>query len=562
MKLNSGGELFPGWKGWLSSTTPSPQNVNETNMSSIVEYMPVINAPITEAATVQRVLQISLEASQELGQPYTFVTFDLAVAKKAYDIVWQNPKLYKTVIIHLGVFHTIMSYLGALGKLLHGSGFEEIVTEERLCAHGSMDRVMSGKNYNRAMRVHVTVLEALERLLFAKFEQDRDSKLSKDLMTFMTMKELTNEMSSSTAKKILQSGVYAELFSQYEAFKENVRSGKYGKTAQYWIQYMDRVWLLLQFVQATKTNNFSLHVSCLKDLCPLLFTMNHQNYARYLSVYYVSLANLSLSHPGAEELLQDNGFSVSRSRTPAGRIAVDMTIEQTINKHAKSKGGIVGFSRNLPGYYRWSVTRHNRAEYVSATLKMINNRCSDTDSHKELNPAEKRSSERRVQKTLLAFSAFINPFEVEDGLVSLASGLKVHEDVADDLLSVEKTGKGLFESFVENRLKEKTVEFHKPLQKNKTKTFSSLKKVATLKRDKNVIKIKAQRNLFGQLLVLSQEHNIDLQKVLQYPLTPTPWSLASSDGSLLKTNKATLMHKLTPENSLMFEDYAKKNNTA
>ncbi|KAK3723346.1 hypothetical protein RRG08_059135 [Elysia crispata] len=111
-----------------------------------------------------------------------------------------------------------------------------------------------------------------------------------------------------------------------------------------------------------------------------------------------------------------------------------MTIEQTINKHAKSKGGIVGFSRNLPGYYRWSVTRHNRAEYVSATLKMINNRCSDTESHKELNPAEKRSSERRVQKTLLAFSAFINPFEVEDGLVSLASGLKVQEDVADDLL--------------------------------------------------------------------------------------------------------------------------------
>ena len=65
-------------------------------------------------------------------------------------------------------------------------------------------------------------------------------------------------------------------------------------------------------------------------------------------------------------MLQDNGFSVSRSRVPAGRVAVDMTIEQTINKHAKTKGGIVGFSRSLPSYYRWSVTRHNRAEYVSA----------------------------------------------------------------------------------------------------------------------------------------------------------------------------------------------------
>ena len=123
----------------------------------------------------------------------------------------------------------------------------------------------------------------------------------------------------------------------------------------------------------------------------------------------------------------------------------------------------------------------------------------------------------------------------------------MQEDVADDLLSVEKTGKGLFESFVENRLKEKTVEFHKPLERNKTKTFASLKKVATLKKDKNMVKIKAQRNLFGQLLVLSQEHNIDLQKVLQYPLTPTPWSLASSDGSPLKTNKATLAQTDTRE---------------
>ncbi|GFR97306.1 hypothetical protein ElyMa_004474500 [Elysia marginata] len=152
--------------------------------------------------------------------------------------------------------------------------------------------------------------------------------------------------------------------------------------------------------------------------------------------------------------------------------------------------------------------------------------------------------------------------QFEDGLASLASGRKVQEDVADDLLSVERKGKELFESFVKNRLKKKTEGFHKPLQRNKTKTFSSLKKATTLKKDKNVVKVKAQRNLFGQLLVLSQEDNIDLQKVLQYPLTPTQWSLATPDGWLLKTNKATLLRKLTLENSLKFDDYAKNRNTA
>ncbi|GFR66959.1 hypothetical protein ElyMa_005571700, partial [Elysia marginata] len=69
---------------------------------------------------------------------------------------------------------------------------------------------------------------------------------------------------------------------------------------------------------------------------------------------------------------------------------------------------------------------------------------------------------------------------------SLASGRKVQEDVADDLLSVERKGKELFESFLKNRLKEKTEGFHKPLQRDKTKTFSSLKKATTLKKDKNV----------------------------------------------------------------------------
>ena len=91
IKLNSKRDVFPGWKGWLYLATPLSNDVNESNLTSVVEYLPVINAPITETATVQKVLQISLEAIQELGQQYTFVAFDFAVAKKAYDIVWQNP---------------------------------------------------------------------------------------------------------------------------------------------------------------------------------------------------------------------------------------------------------------------------------------------------------------------------------------------------------------------------------------------------------------------------------------------------------------------------------------
>ncbi|GFN81943.1 hypothetical protein PoB_000844900 [Plakobranchus ocellatus] len=45
---------------------------------------------------------------------------------------------------------------------------------------------------------------------------------------------------------------------------------------------------------------------------------------------------------------------------------------------------------------------------------MINHSCLDTDGHKELSPAEK-SQVNEECKRLEAFSAFINPFELDDG---------------------------------------------------------------------------------------------------------------------------------------------------
>ena len=56
---------------------------------------------------------------------------------------------------------------------MKGSGFEEIIIEADVWASGSLQKVMSGKHYNRAPSVHKLVLEALERLLFEVF-QDQD----------------------------------------------------------------------------------------------------------------------------------------------------------------------------------------------------------------------------------------------------------------------------------------------------------------------------------------------------------------------------------------------------
>ena len=116
---------------------------------------------------------------------------------------------------------------------------------------------------------------------------------------------------------------------------------------------------MLDFSKASKTNDVNAHIRSLQSLCPLFFSMDHQNYARYTSAYLIMLINLRYSHAGAEVLLTYGGISVCKSCIPSARTAVDMTIEQTINRQAKCKGGMIGFSKNLPAYHRWCVTRQS-----------------------------------------------------------------------------------------------------------------------------------------------------------------------------------------------------------
>ena len=61
------------------------------------------------------------------------------------------------------------------------------------------------------------------------------------------------------------------------------------------------------------------------------------------------------------------------------------------------------------------------------------------------------------------------------------------------------------------------------------------------------MKLIAQRNVFGQLLLLSQDNNLDLQKVMEYPSGQFHghWEQLMP----IKTDKAVLMHNLEDASS-------------
>ena len=99
--------------------------------------------------------------------------------------------------------------------------------------------------------------------------------------------------------------------------------------------------------------------------------------------------------------------------------------------------------------------------------------------------------------------------------------------------------------FVHERISiNSTMSFFDPIKKNKLNTFKSMNKVTTCKTKNTTISLTTTADLFSEIAIISQKRSIDLKSLFSYPLGPLPMSLAEADGTLKKTPKSVLLHKL------------------
>lgn len=236
----------------------------------------------------------------------------------------------------------------------------------------------------------------------------------------------------------------------------------------------------------------------------------------------LNLLNLPNSHPVAWKLLSQHGISVNRTGF-ANRCAVDITIEQAINCHVKSSGGIVGFSRNQSAYYRWCMARHARASYSQATLEMADMDSQEDTSHKDLRKSQIIQVKKIPPKLWKQYLTSSILMMWRSGRIST-----VCHQVSKCLLMANKTGQEAYSSVIKERLVEKTKSFNAPSRRLSVKTFvnaaKSIKVTGKSKKSRQVI---AESNTFGQLML----HDISLERVFGYPLGPVPWALATADGT-------------------------------
>ena len=65
--------------------------------------------------------------------------------------------------------------LAILGKRFGDSGLKDIFIESQIVAEGSISGVIDGKHYNRGVRAHKYLYEALMRLAWAEFTRRLES---------------------------------------------------------------------------------------------------------------------------------------------------------------------------------------------------------------------------------------------------------------------------------------------------------------------------------------------------------------------------------------------------
>jgi hypothetical protein len=168
-------------------------------------------------------------------------------------------------------------------------------------------------------------------------------------------------------------------------------------------------------------------------------------------------------------------------------------------------------------------------------------------SHADLEPSRIRKNETNVKSIGDTLDKnWANPVSVPNELASLSTSSVAPESVQQDILNAKEQGEHAHKSFCMERLmsNQPSKHFDNRLQKLKLKTFSDVKKSRKVKASNKAIILKADHKVFGHMVLVAANRNLDMKEVLQHPLGPLPWALAKCDGTMRKTNKAALAQHL------------------
>jgi hypothetical protein len=245
-------------------------------------------------------------------------------------------------------------------------------------------------------------------------------------------------------------------------------------------------------------------------------------------------------------ILNNGAFTVRRTDHQFSRLPVDLTLEQTVNAHAASRtSGITSVTNSYSTRLRWMTIKSARAAFVSKVQEMIGMTKTE-DVTSDLTPARLQRNAEDLQKVMNHIRETHNPFTSEsdkDQLINISTGKVASEGVKKFLLSIPKMGQEKHKEFIK-ACQENPQRFEEPIKRVKLLTFQDECALNKRTSNKKVQELRCTRDLMGRLAVVASQRQLDLEAIFSYPLTPVPLCLFAGDGTMIKTEKSTLLKEL------------------
>ena len=153
----------------------------------------------------------------------------------AYPIIWKSSDFYDDHIAIIGSFHLICAYLKMISKKMNESGLADVPLEGGVKSVSFINGVISVKNYSHAINCHKVMVKSLERLLLGRYLETRCLKgLPGDLLQAIDrINHVINKRTSENLHAAMQNEALANFLGEYSSFRQQVRDGSQGKTAQF-----------------------------------------------------------------------------------------------------------------------------------------------------------------------------------------------------------------------------------------------------------------------------------------------------------------------------------------
>ncbi|KAE8739103.1 hypothetical protein FOCC_FOCC015395 [Frankliniella occidentalis] len=232
----------------------------------------------------------------------------------------------RNVIISLGGFHLLMSFLGSIGYIMAGSGLDDLW--KTVFADIAVQHMLTGKAFSRAVRAHLLTAAVLFKEMC-----DGESAIS-------SLKVRVAFDRDSTMQQAVQDVDLKNLQSAVEGKLE--RLCKAGRQGKLWVQYFRMVSLLLLFLRAARSADRHLHMYTIREMLPYFVASGHINYARssLLSLHLMSDSERPMRPLEYHKFVQHEYFVGLRSNKEFAGLWMDLVIEQCLMRALKVRCGV------------------------------------------------------------------------------------------------------------------------------------------------------------------------------------------------------------------------------